>query len=69
MSNVAVATTSQLAADAARELAAAGGNAVDCALAAALRTAAIRSRLMAMSLFRVQASPPQSVVRALLAFP
>jgi len=59
MSNVAVATTSQLAADAARELAAAGGNAVDCALAAAL----------AMSLFRVQASPPQSVVRALLAFP
>lgn len=38
MSNVAVATTSQLAADAARELAAAGGNAVDCALAAALLT-------------------------------
>lgn len=36
MSNVAVATTSQLAADAAREVAAAGGNAVDCALAAAL---------------------------------
>jgi len=38
MSNVAVATTSQLAADAAHELAAAGGNAVDCALAAALLT-------------------------------
>jgi len=38
MSNVAVATTSQLAAEAARELAAAGGNAVDCALAAALLT-------------------------------
>ena len=38
MTNVAVATTSQLAADAARELAAAGGNAVDCALAAALLT-------------------------------
>ena len=38
MSNIAVATTSQLAADAARELAAAGGNAVDCALAAALLT-------------------------------
>ena len=38
MSHVAVATTSQLAADAARELAAAGGNAVDCALAAALLT-------------------------------
>ncbi len=38
MSNVAVATTSQLAADAARELADAGGNAVDCALAAALLT-------------------------------
>jgi gamma-glutamyltranspeptidase/glutathione hydrolase len=38
VSDVAVATTSQLAADAARELAAAGGNAVDCALAAALIT-------------------------------
>ena len=38
MTNVAVATTSQLAADAAREVAAAGGNAVDCALAAALLT-------------------------------
>jgi gamma-glutamyltranspeptidase/glutathione hydrolase len=38
MTNVAVATTSQLAAEAARELAAAGGNAVDCALAAALLT-------------------------------
>ncbi len=36
MTNVAVATTSQLAADAAREVAAGGGNAVDCALAAAL---------------------------------
>lgn len=38
MSKVAVATTSQLAADAAREVAEAGGNAVDCALAAALVT-------------------------------
>ena len=38
MTNVAVATTSQLAAEAARELVAAGGNAVDCALAAALLT-------------------------------
>ncbi len=36
MTSVAVASTSQLAADAAREVAAAGGNAVDCALAAAL---------------------------------
>ncbi|TDJ41211.1 MAG: gamma-glutamyltranspeptidase, partial [Gammaproteobacteria bacterium] len=36
MTSVAVASTSQLAADAARELAAEGGNAVDCALAAAL---------------------------------
>lgn len=38
MSQIAVATTSQLAADAAREVADAGGNAVDCALAAALLT-------------------------------
>ncbi len=38
MSRVAVATTSQLAADAAREVADVGGNAVDCALAAALLT-------------------------------
>ncbi|MGI9247964.1 MAG: gamma-glutamyltransferase [Woeseiaceae bacterium] len=38
MRNIAVATTSQLAADAAQEVAAAGGNAVDCALAAALMT-------------------------------
>ena len=38
MSRVAVATTSQLAADAAREVAGVGGNAVDCALAAALLT-------------------------------
>lgn len=38
MSNIAVATTSQLAADAAREVAEAGGNAVDSALAAALMT-------------------------------
>ena len=38
MTNVAVATTSQLAADAAEEVAAAGGNAVDCALAASLLT-------------------------------
>ena len=38
MSKVAVATTSQLAADAAREVAEVGGNAVDCALAAALMT-------------------------------
>ncbi len=38
MTKVAVATTSQLAAEAAREVAASGGNAVDCALAAALLT-------------------------------
>jgi gamma-glutamyltranspeptidase/glutathione hydrolase len=38
VSRVAVATTSQLAADAAREVAEVGGNAVDCALAAALLT-------------------------------
>ena len=38
MSRVAVATTSQPAADAAREVADVGGNAVDCALAAALLT-------------------------------
>ena len=38
VSQIAVATTSQLAADAAREVAAAGGNAVDCALAASLVT-------------------------------
>jgi len=38
VSDVAVATSSQLAADAAREIAAGGGNAVDCALAAALFT-------------------------------
>ena len=38
MTQIAVATTSQLAADAARDVAAAGGNAVDCALAAALLT-------------------------------
>jgi gamma-glutamyltranspeptidase/glutathione hydrolase len=38
MANIAVATTSQLAAEAAREVAAAGGNAVDCALSAALLT-------------------------------
>ena len=38
MSHIAVATTSQMAADAAEEVAAAGGNAVDCALAAALLT-------------------------------
>lgn len=38
MTNVAVATTSQLAADAAYEVAASGGNAVDCALAASLLT-------------------------------
>ena len=38
MSRVAIATTSQLAAEAAREVAAGGGNAVDCALAAALLT-------------------------------
>ena len=38
MTTVAVATTSQLAADAAREVAERGGNAVDCALAAALFT-------------------------------
>ncbi|MGA8205775.1 MAG: gamma-glutamyltransferase, partial [Woeseiaceae bacterium] len=36
MSRVAVATTSELAAGAAREVAAAGGNAVDCAIGAAL---------------------------------
>jgi gamma-glutamyltranspeptidase/glutathione hydrolase len=36
MTRVAVATTSAIAADAAREVAAAGGNAVDCALATAL---------------------------------
>lgn len=38
MSRVAVATTSQLGADAARQVAEVGGNAVDCALAAALAT-------------------------------
>ena len=38
MTSVAVATSSQLAADAAREVAAGGGNAVDCALAASLLT-------------------------------
>jgi gamma-glutamyltranspeptidase/glutathione hydrolase len=38
VTRVAVATTSQLAADAAQEVAASGGNAVDCALAAALMT-------------------------------
>lgn len=38
MRRIAVATTSQLAADAAREVSEAGGNAVDCALAAALLT-------------------------------
>lgn len=38
MNRVAIATTSQLAADAAQEVAAQGGNAVDCALAAALLT-------------------------------
>lgn len=38
MSHIAVATTSQFAADAAEEVANAGGNAVDCALAAALMT-------------------------------
>ena len=38
MSKIAVATTSRLAADAAEEVAALGGNAVDCALAAALVT-------------------------------
>jgi len=38
VSNIAVATTSQLAAEAAHEVAAAGGNAVDCALAASLLT-------------------------------
>ena len=36
MSRIAVATSSELAADAAKEVAAAGGNAVDCGLAAAL---------------------------------
>ena len=38
MSSVAVATSSPLAADAAYEVAANGGNAVDCALAAAIMT-------------------------------
>ena len=38
MTRVAVATTSQLAADAAAAVADVGGNAVDCALAAALLT-------------------------------
>lgn len=38
MTKIAVATTSQLAADAAAEIADAGGNAVDCAIAAALVT-------------------------------
>lgn len=38
MTRVAVATTSTLAADAAREVAAEGGNAVDCAIAASLLT-------------------------------
>jgi len=38
VTNIAVATTSQLAAEAAREVAAGGGNAVDCALAASLLT-------------------------------
>lgn len=38
MTRVAVATTSQLAADAAAEVAEAGGNAVDCAIAASLLT-------------------------------
>lgn len=38
MNGVAVATTSKLAADAAREIAERGGNAVDCALAASLLT-------------------------------
>lgn len=38
MTRVAVATTSQLAADAAREVSLAGGNAVDCAIAASLVT-------------------------------
>ncbi len=38
MSQIAVATTSQRAADAAEEVASLGGNAVDCALAAALMT-------------------------------
>jgi gamma-glutamyltranspeptidase/glutathione hydrolase len=38
MTRVAVATTSQLAADAASEIADAGGNAVDCAVAAAMLT-------------------------------
>mgnify|MGYP000712387172 CR=1 FL=1 len=36
MTRVAVATTSAIAADAAREVAEAGGNAVDCALATAM---------------------------------
>jgi gamma-glutamyltranspeptidase/glutathione hydrolase len=38
VTNVAIATSSQLAANAAREVAAGGGNAVDCALAASLLT-------------------------------
>ena len=38
MTQIGVATTSELAADAARQVADAGGNAVDCALAAALLT-------------------------------
>ena len=38
MTKVAVATTSQLAADGAKDVAERGGNAVDCALAAALFT-------------------------------
>jgi gamma-glutamyltranspeptidase/glutathione hydrolase len=38
MSKVAIATTSQIAADAAAEVAAAGGNAVDCAITASLLT-------------------------------
>ena len=38
MTKVAIATTSQLAADGANEVALCGGNAVDCALAAALFT-------------------------------
>ncbi len=38
MSQIAVATTSERAAQAARDVAEAGGNAVDCALAAALMT-------------------------------
>ncbi len=49
MTNVAVATTSQLAADAAEEVAAAGGNAVDCALAASLLTMNTEPGVCAMS--------------------